>query len=61
MDWQQTFCRQSYYADLDDSEMDSIMREVQEMCAVDCQDKNGKWALMYVRLRFVAVLDKYDI
>lgn len=33
------------------------MREVQVLCAPDCRDASGNWALMYTRLRFVAILD----
>ncbi|KAG8930261.1 hypothetical protein FRC01_003002 [Tulasnella sp. 417] len=54
--WQQTFCRESCFAEMTDREAEEAMKEVQDLCAVDCQDASGKWAIMYVRLRFVAVL-----
>ncbi|KAI5122446.1 hypothetical protein M0805_008758 [Coniferiporia weirii] len=57
VDWLQTFCRNTFFAALSDEEAGDVMREVQEMCAVDCRDESGNWALMYTRLRFVAVLD----
>jgi hypothetical protein len=33
-----------------------MMDEVEEICRVDCQDKSGKWAMVYMRLRFSAIL-----
>ncbi|KAG9051669.1 hypothetical protein FS837_000057 [Tulasnella sp. UAMH 9824] len=54
--WQQTFCRESCFADMTDQEAEEAMKEVQALCTVDCQDASGKWSIMYVRLRFVAVL-----
>jgi hypothetical protein len=32
------------------------MEEVENICRVDCQDAAGKWAMVYMRLRFSAVL-----
>ncbi|KLO17290.1 S-adenosyl-L-methionine-dependent methyltransferase [Schizopora paradoxa] len=54
--WQQTFCRNVFYANMSDEEAESIMKEVQDMCEVDMKDSEGNWALMYTRLRFVAFL-----
>ncbi|KAJ3720557.1 S-adenosyl-L-methionine-dependent methyltransferase [Lentinula raphanica] len=54
--WLSTFVRGSWLKDLSDGEAEEVMREVEEMCRVDCQDGNGNWAVVYVRLRFVAVL-----
>ncbi|KAJ3754739.1 S-adenosyl-L-methionine-dependent methyltransferase [Lentinula raphanica] len=58
--WLRTFVRGSWLKDLSDGEAEEVMREVEEMCRVDCQDGdgngNGNWAVVYVRLRFVAVL-----
>ncbi|KAJ3803668.1 hypothetical protein F5876DRAFT_54250, partial [Lentinula aff. lateritia] len=55
--WLNTFARGSWLKDLTEQEADEIMKEVEEMCRIDCQDGNGNWAMVYVRLRFVAVLD----
>ncbi|KAF9025600.1 hypothetical protein BDZ89DRAFT_1068249 [Hymenopellis radicata] len=42
--------------DMSDEEAESIMDEVHEICKVDCRDSQGNWAMMYMRLRFSAVL-----
>jgi len=55
--FQRTFCRTSFYESLSDEDAEAVMREVQEICAVDSRDEHGSWVLMYVRLRFVAFLD----
>ncbi|KAJ4500069.1 S-adenosyl-L-methionine-dependent methyltransferase [Lentinula lateritia] len=55
--WLNTFARGSWLNDLTEQEADEIIKEVEEMCRIDCQDGNGNWAMVYVRLRFVAVLD----
>ncbi|KAG6909263.1 hypothetical protein DXG01_001325 [Tephrocybe rancida] len=39
-----------------DEEAKEIIDEVETICIEDCRDKSGKWALMYNRLRFQAVL-----
>jgi len=57
IDWQRTFARTSAFAGLSDAEAEDAMREVQVLCAPDCRDVSGNWALMYTRLRFVAILD----
>ncbi|KAF5391044.1 hypothetical protein D9757_004064 [Collybiopsis confluens] len=54
--WMRTFVRSWWLGDLSDTEAEEIMKEVQDICQVDCQDGNGNWAMIYVRLRFVAVL-----
>lgn len=61
--WLRLFARPHFFKTLDDETSEAVMREVVEMCRVDCCTKfNGRdgvkkeiWALMYVRLRFVAV------
>ncbi|KAG8985159.1 hypothetical protein FRB90_004901 [Tulasnella sp. 427] len=58
VDWQQTFCRESCFAEMSDQEAAEAMSEVQDLCAVDCRDASGSWAIMYVRLRFVAILSE---
>lgn len=55
-DWMKLFARNSFLIDFNDEEADEIMKEVEEKCRVDCQDESGRWALMYARLRFSAVL-----
>jgi hypothetical protein len=63
--WLQTFARSSFLASFDDAEAEAIMRQVEAACAPDCRyeemdDETGevkeRWEVMYVRLRFVAVL-----
>lgn len=54
--WQQTFVRGSFLRELSDEEAESIMKEVQDICSIDCKDSQGNWAMMYMRLRFSAVL-----
>lgn len=34
------------------------MKEVEDRCRTDCQDASGKWAMVYMRLRFSAVLQE---
>jgi hypothetical protein len=43
--------------DFEDGLAESIMREVEEMCTVDMCDAQGKWSVMYTRLRFAAVME----
>jgi hypothetical protein len=56
VDWLRLFCRNSWLHSLPDAEAESIMNEVQDMCRIDNCDTKGQWIMMYVRLRFVAVL-----
>ncbi|KIK64215.1 hypothetical protein GYMLUDRAFT_196071 [Collybiopsis luxurians FD-317 M1] len=56
--WMNTFVRSPWLGDLSDKEANEIMEEVEDICRPDCQDGNGNWAMIYVRLRFVAVLGK---
>lgn len=67
--WLQTFARASFLSAFSDAEAEEIMREVEEACAPDCRygevdEKTGevreRWEVMYVRLRFVAVLKKVE-
>ncbi|KAF9067940.1 S-adenosyl-L-methionine-dependent methyltransferase [Rhodocollybia butyracea] len=53
--WLNTFAKGTWLKDLPEQEAVEIMKEVEEMCRVDSQDGNGNWALMYARLRFVAI------
>ncbi len=54
--WLMTFVRGSFLQGMPDEEAESIMDEVHEICKVDCRDSQGNWAMMYMRLRFSAVL-----
>jgi len=61
--WLQTFVRNSFLKDLSDEEAEEVIRDVVNICEVDCRDKGlsdeGQegWAMMYMRLRVVAVLE----
>ncbi|TDL23206.1 S-adenosyl-L-methionine-dependent methyltransferase [Rickenella mellea] len=57
VDWLKVFCRKSMLNAYDDAEAEGIMKEIENMCAIDCRDESGNWAMMYTRLRFVALLD----
>jgi hypothetical protein len=63
--WLQTFARSSFLVSFDDAEAEAIMRQVEAACAPDCRyeevdvetgEVKVRWEVMYVRLRFVAVL-----
>ncbi|KAL0960858.1 hypothetical protein HGRIS_005874 [Hohenbuehelia grisea] len=54
--WLRLFARNSFLSSLNDTEADEVLAEVTSMCAVDCQDSQGGWALMYMRLRFCTIL-----
>jgi trans-aconitate methyltransferase len=54
-DWLHLFGRNTFLKDLPDEEAKEVMREVDDVLRVDCCDADGKWAMMYTRLRFVAV------
>lgn len=53
--WMSTFVRSSWLKDLPEHEALEIMREVEEICRIDNLDGNGNWAMIYVRLRFIAI------
>ncbi|KDQ62244.1 hypothetical protein JAAARDRAFT_54221 [Jaapia argillacea MUCL 33604] len=55
-DWLHLFCRHSFLEHMSDEEAESVIEEVQERCRIDCQDGQGKWWLMYTRLRFKGIL-----
>ncbi|KAJ9107570.1 hypothetical protein QFC21_001029 [Naganishia friedmannii] len=66
--WLTTFARSSFLSSFSDNEAAEIMHEIEDACAPDCRyeeldEKTGalmeKWEVMYVRLRFEAVLEKY--
>lgn len=50
------FARESALKGLDDEEADDIINEVVKLCETDCKDASGRWTVMYVRLRFCAIL-----
>ncbi|KXN88137.1 hypothetical protein AN958_07596 [Leucoagaricus sp. SymC.cos] len=56
-DWLDLFARNSFFKDLPDAEARDLMEEVVEQCRVDCQDESGKWAMIYMRLRFSAIMN----
>lgn len=56
LDWLRLFCRNSALANVGDDEAEEILQEIQKVCEVDCRDEKGNWCIMYVRLRFAAVL-----
>lgn len=56
--WLETFVRTSFLAGMDEEEATSIIREVSKRCEVDLRDDQGRWTMMYVRLRWEAVLEE---
>ncbi|KAJ1303502.1 hypothetical protein OPQ81_011688 [Rhizoctonia solani] len=56
VDWLQTFARNSLLAAMNDEEAARVMQEVSDLCEPDMKDEKGGWAIMYVRLRFRAIV-----
>jgi hypothetical protein len=56
-DWLELFARHSFFKNMADEEVKEIMEEIVEQCRVDCQDQSGKWAMLYMRLRFSAIMN----
>ncbi|KAH8824803.1 S-adenosyl-L-methionine-dependent methyltransferase [Flagelloscypha sp. PMI_526] len=56
--WLATFFRSSFLQGFSDELAEEIMREVEDLCRVDCQDVFGAWSVMYMRLRYLAVLEQ---
>ena len=54
--WLRLFVRNSFLRELNDEEAEKVMQEVASMCEVDCKDGEGSWVIMYMRLRFSAIL-----
>ncbi|KAJ7808860.1 S-adenosyl-L-methionine-dependent methyltransferase [Mycena olivaceomarginata] len=54
--WLEVFARKSILKDCPDSEATEIIDEVEEVLKIDCQDGEGNWSMVYVRLRFSAIL-----
>ncbi|KAF9485893.1 S-adenosyl-L-methionine-dependent methyltransferase [Pholiota conissans] len=55
-DWLNLFARASFLSGFSDEEACEVMREVEDRMRGDCMDASGRWAMMYARLRFTAVL-----
>ncbi|GBE85241.1 Uncharacterized methyltransferase [Sparassis crispa] len=55
-DWLRLFSRPYWMRDMGDEEAEEIMRTVEDICSVDCCDEQGRWTIMYVRLRVVATI-----
>ena len=55
IDWLRLFARPHFLAGFEDKEAEEIMQAVQDICAVDCRDSQGRWSMVYIRLRVVAV------
>lgn len=55
-DWLHLFARNTVLKDMNDEEAQCVIEEIEEKLRVDHQDEEGKWAIMYCRLRFEAVL-----
>lgn len=60
-DWLELFTRHSFLKDIPEAEANVIMEEVVEHCRTDCQDASGKWAMVYMRLRFYAIKRPSDL
>ncbi|KAF8755257.1 S-adenosyl-L-methionine-dependent methyltransferase [Rhizoctonia solani] len=56
IDWLRTFARNSILANMNDEDAEQVMQDVSDLCEPDMKDEKGGWAIMYVRLRFRAVL-----
>lgn len=54
--WLRLFVRNSFLQGFGDEEAEDVMKETVNVCEVDCKDGEGSWAILYMRLRFAAVL-----
>ncbi|KAJ7600469.1 S-adenosyl-L-methionine-dependent methyltransferase [Mycena floridula] len=54
--WLNVFVRSSVLKDFEDTEAAAIIEQVENICRVDCQDESGDWSMVYIRLRFSAML-----
>jgi hypothetical protein len=52
------FRSKKFLRELDDKEAEEVMEEVAAECEVDCKDGEGGWEIMYMRLRFSAILTR---
>lgn len=55
-EWLRLFVRNSFLKVFDEDEAREVMEEVVEKCRVDCQDAEGNWCMVYMRLRVRAVV-----
>ncbi|KZT12133.1 S-adenosyl-L-methionine-dependent methyltransferase [Laetiporus sulphureus 93-53] len=56
MDWLRLFARPYFMAGMSDQEAEEIMLATQDVCSVDCRDSQGRWTMMYMRLRVAATI-----
>jgi hypothetical protein len=54
--WFRLFVRNSFLRDFSDQEAEEVMEEAAGICEVDCKDGEGNWGIVYMRLKFSAVL-----
>jgi hypothetical protein len=54
--WLRLFTRHSFLREFGDDEAEEIIQDVVDMSAVDCKDEEGNWEIVYMRLKFSAVL-----
>ena len=55
IDWLRTFSRTSFLRHLEEQEAEEIISMAQDICRPDCMDEQGRWSIMYCRLRVVAI------
>lgn len=62
--WLHLFVRDSFLKEFSDEEAGEVLDEVVDICEVDCRDKgvagvdsDGSWAIAYMRLRVLAILE----
>ncbi|KAK7056613.1 hypothetical protein VNI00_002330 [Paramarasmius palmivorus] len=46
MSWLRLFARNSWLSGIEEAEATDILKEVEDICRVDCQDGDGNWAFM---------------
>jgi hypothetical protein len=54
--WLQLFVRPSFLREFKDDVATEILNEIVQLCEVDCKDDRGEWSMIYMRLRFSAVM-----
>jgi len=53
--WLVLFARYTMLSGMDDKAAEEVIDEVTRECEVDMKDEQGRWCIMYVRLRFRAI------
>jgi hypothetical protein len=48
--------RPSFLKQFKDDVADEILNEIVQICEVDCRDDRGEWSMVYMRLRWSAVM-----